>query len=431
MTAAARTAARAGTPPGTPLTAAVAQAAAGLAGQAALPAYVYDLDHLDAHVTALTARVRTAARATGLRWELLHAVKANPDLGVLRTVARHVDGLEVASGGELAHVHRHLPGTPLAFGGPGKTDAELAAAVTAGVQRYHVESLLELRRLDAVARAAGAVAEVLLRVNVTGAAVVDAVLTMGGAPSPFGMDPDEAAACAAELPTLPGVLFAGVHAHIASGLGPAACAAQGDAVLGWALAFAHRHGLALREVNVGGGMAVDYRRPGHLFDWTDYAGRLAAHALARLGAAPGPVLRIEPGRAVSAYSGWYASRVLELKRSYGEWFAVCLGGTHHLRTPAAKGHDQPLVVLPDQTWERPWERPDTGAAAPPVTFVGQLCTPKDVLARRVCAGRVRTGDLVVFALAGAYSFNISHRDFLLHPAPRVVHLSGAARVSER
>ncbi len=433
-------------PAGTPLTAAAAQAAPDLACRDALPAYVYDLDHLDAHVARLSAQVRGAAADAGLRLEILHAVKANPDARVLGTVARHVDGLEVASGGELAHVRRHLPTVALAFGGPGKTDAELAAALAAGVARHHVESLTELRRLDAAARAADTVADVLLRVNIPGSPMGGAVLTMGGTPSPFGMDPAEADACLAEWTVLPGVRLAGVHAHLASGLDAATCAAQGDAVLGWALGFARRHGVRLREVNVGGGMGVDYRRPGEFFDWAGYARRLVALAVTRLGGGPAPVLRIEPGRAVSAYAGWYVTRVLELKRSHGEWFAVCLGGTHHLRTPVAKGHDQPLVVLPVETWDRPWDRPDTGPGidarsadaargtdarsadaargTPPVTFVGQLCTPKDVLARRVDAGRVRAGDLVAFALAGAYAFNISHQAFLLHPAPTVMHLGG-------
>ncbi|MFC5993695.1 alanine racemase [Pseudonocardia hispaniensis] len=403
------------------LTPGVAAAATDLVRRDAVPAYVYDLDHLDAHTADLCARVRAAGAAAGLRLEVLHAVKANPDPAVLATAARHVDGLEVASGGELAHVRRHVPGVELAFGGPGKTDAELAAAVAAGVARYHVESLTELRRLDAAARVAGTVATVLLRVNIPGSSVPGAALTMGGAPSPFGMDPAEADACAAALAALPGVRITGVHAHLASGLDPRACAAQGDAVLGWALDFARRHRMRLAEVNVGGGMAVDYHRPQRRFDWAEYGRLLAGHALTRLDGAAAPVLRIEPGRAVSAYSGWYVTRVLELKRSHGEWFAICLGGTHHLRTPAAKGHDQPLAVLSTDGWDRPWARPDTGADAT-VTFVGQLCTPKDVLARRIRAGRVRAGDIVVFALAGAYAYNISHRDFLLHPAPGVVHL---------
>ena len=407
-------------PPGTPLTAAVESAVRELAHDSALPAYVYDLAHLRAHLV----RIRAALLGTGV--ELLHAVKANPDAEILATVARHVDGLEVASGGELAHVRSVAPGVPLAFGGPGKTDGELAAAVAAGVARFHVESLHELRRLDAAARAAGVRAAVLLRVNIPAAGqappdpgpAAGPALTMGGAPSPFGMDPEEADAAARELPGLPGIAVLGVHAHLASGLGPEQCAAQAEGIAAWAAGFAARHGIALREVNVGGGMDVDYSAPSRTFDWEDYGVRIGRVAAAH----PGVTLRIEPGRAVSAYSGWYAGRVLDVKRSHGEWFAVCSGGTHHLRTPAAKGHSQPLAVLAEDGWDAPWERPASDGG--PVTFVGQLCTPKDVLARRVPVPAVRVGDLVVFAMTGAYAHNISHTGFLMHPDPAIVHVGG-------
>ncbi|HEY0698989.1 MAG TPA: type III PLP-dependent enzyme, partial [Micromonospora sp.] len=113
--------------------------------------------------------------------------------------------------------------------------------------------------------------------------------------------------------------------------------------------------------------------------------------------------------------GWYLTEVLDVKRSHGEWFAVVAGGTHHLRTPAAKGHSQPLVVHPRAGWEQPWPRPRTDGA--PVTFVGQLCTPKDVLARAVDAGPVAVGDTVAFAMAGGYAWNISHHGFLMHDPP--------------
>ncbi|SDH45720.1 diaminopimelate decarboxylase [Actinokineospora alba] len=389
-------------PAGTPLTDRVAEAVRELDGS---PTYVYDLAHLDAHVTAIRAALGSV--------ELIHAVKANPDPGLLRVIARHVDGLEVASGGELAHVLQVAPDIPLAFGGPGKTDTELTAALNARVDRFHVESLNELRRLDVLARDLGTRARVLLRVNLpTGGA--PGVLTMGGRPSPFGMDPAEADACAGALESLPGIDFVGVHAHLASGLDPEPCAAQGVAIHRWAVDFACRHGLPLAEVNIGGGMNVDYLRPERVFDWADYARQLPVLP-------GGPVVRIEPGRAVSAYSGWYATEVLDVKQSHGEWFAICAGGTHHLRTPAAKGHDQPLAVLPVDRWDRPWARSGTDN---PVTFVGQLCTPKDVLARSVRASRVRVGDKVVFALAGAYAQNISHVEFLMHDRPAVTHVGG-------
>ena len=408
-------------PARTPITAAVVEAARDLTARNALPGYIYDLDHLAEHGAGIRAAFDAAFAAVDVRFEMLHAVKANPDSRLLEVIARYVNGLEVASGGELTHVRTHLPHMPLVFGGPGKTDAELAMALAAGVDRYHVESLHELRRLDAAARTAGQVAQVLLRVNVPTAAGA-AALTMGGVPGPFGMDPAEADAAAAERGRLPGIDVVGIHAHLASGLDPTGCATLAATVLTWAADYARRHALRLREVNVGGGMAVDYRHPERIFDWADYAGRLARLAAAAKLSQAGPLtVRIEPGRAVAAYSGWYATRVLDLKRSHGEWFAVCAGGTHHLRTPAAKGHDQPLAVLPVRGWHQPWRRPEV--AGEPVTFVGQLCTPKDVLARKARLPRLAVDDLVVFAMAGAYAYNISHRDFLLHPAPTIVHLA--------
>ena len=81
-----------------------------------------------------------------------------------------------------------------------------------------------------------------------------------------------------------------------------------------------------------------------MFDWPGYGRGLAG--LAR----PGETLRIEPGRAVTAYCGWYLTRVLDVKHSHGEAFAVVAGGTHHLRTPAAKGHDQPFAVIAVEDW---------------------------------------------------------------------------------
>ena len=99
------------------------------------------------------------------------------------------------------------------------------------------------------------------------------------------------------------------------------------------------------------------------------------------------------------------------------------GGTHHLRTPAAKGHDQPFAVVAVDDWALPWPRP--GVRDEAVTIAGQLCTPKDVLARRVRVGRLRAlrvGDLVAFGLAGAYAWNISHHGFLMHPPPAFHYL---------
>jgi diaminopimelate decarboxylase len=372
--------------------------------EASLPAYVYDLGALDAHAARIRAALPRAA-------QFYYAVKANPDAEVLRVLARHADGFEVSSGGELGHAAAAVPGHPLAFGGPGKTGAELATAIGAGTGRFHVESPHELNLLAAAAAAAGQTVDVLLRVNPPGGSSAGArgLLVMGGGPSPFGMDIVLLDRCAAMIAGLGSLRLRGLHAHLASGLDAGELVAAAGRLLDFGRGWCAGHGVTEPEFNLGGGMAVDYLRPGAVFDWASYGRGLAE--LVR----DGETLRIEPGRAVTAYCGWYLTRVLDVKHSHGEAFAVVAGGTHHLRTPAAKGHDQPFAVIAVDDWAHSWPRPGVSDAA--VTIAGQLCTPKDVLARRVMVPRLRVGDLVAFGMAGAYAWNISHQSFLMHPPP--------------
>lgn len=376
-----------------------------------LPAYLYDLAALSAHAAAVRAALPPQV-------ELYYAAKANPEPEILAALSPYVDGYEVSSGGELAHVAKAVAGRPLAFGGPGKTPDEIAAALDLGVRRFHVESAYELRMLAALtARVAPeAHVDVLLRFNLPldSEALAGSSLAMGGRPTPFGLDPTEAdevvAACTSG--DLECLQLVGVHAHLASGLDAPQQLAVAGSIVAWSQALARRHGIRFTEVNVGGGMGVDYADPEARFDWAGYGQGLAELCAAH----PELTLRIEPGRALTAYCGWYATEVLDVKQSHGEEFAVVRGGTHHLRTPAAKGHDQPCAVLPvGVPWPHPWPRSE--ARQDRVTFAGQLCTPKDVLARRVPASGLRAGDRVVFALAGAYAWNISHHDFLMHPRP--------------
>ncbi|MBT2370113.1 type III PLP-dependent enzyme [Streptomyces sp. ISL-10] len=375
-----------------------------------LPAYVYDLGALREHAAAVRA-------ALPERVELYYAAKANPEPEILAALGPYVDGYEVSSGGELAHAANVVPDHPLAFGGPGKTPAEIAAALERGVARFHVESLYELHRL---AELAGRLAPdtrvaVLLRFNLplSEASMAGSSLAMGGRPTPFGIDPSEADSAVRVFTdgTCPHLELLGVHAHLASGLGAPEQLAVAESVVTWAADLAARHRVRIAEVNVGGGMTVDYATPEQRFDWAGYGVGLAHLSDAH----PDLTLRIEPGRALTAYCGWYATEVLDVKHSHGEEFAVVRGGTHHLRTPATKGHDQPCSVLPVDTWPHPWPRP--AARQDRVTLTGQLCTPKDVLARHVPAPGLRAGDRVAFGLAGAYAWNISHHDFLMHPRP--------------
>lgn len=350
-----------------------------LAAAGRLPAYVYDLGELHEYASEIREALGDV--------ELYYAVKANPDPRLLGVLAPFVDGWEVSSGGEIEHIRALYPDMRVAMGGPGKTDAELAAAE--GIYRHHVESPNELRRMLASGRPADILLRVNLQVHITGAALV-----MGGEPTPFGMDPDSIRECIALLTGQDRIRLHGIHAHLASGLDADAALALAGQVLEYA------RGLGLSEINLGGGMAVDYAEAEQRFDWKAYGAGLAE--LRRTG----ETLRVEPGRAVTVYCGRYVTRVIDVKRVHGELFAIVAGGTHHIRTPATKRHDQPLVIK---------------APGEPVTIVGQLCTPKDLMATRVAVS-LEVGDIVEFLMAGAYAWNISHTEFLMHPHPAFVYL---------
>jgi diaminopimelate decarboxylase len=376
------------------------------AAGAGLPAYIYDLSELRTHAEA----VRDAL--AGSSTEFFYAAKANPEPELLKALEPFVHGFEVASGGELAHVRNVLPDARIAFGGPGKTDHELRQALELGAERLHVESPHELTRLLKISD--GADVQILLRANLD-LTIADAVLSMSG---PFGMDEDAMLECLDIAKGAPGLTIRGIHTHLASGLGAEAMLQLADQITGWALPWfaSNLPDVERPELVLGGGMAVDYTAPDTRFNWSRYGAGLVHRAWAELD--DEVQLRIEPGRAITVYCGYYVTDVLDVKWTRGKAFAVLRGGTHHIRTPATKGHSQPFTVI-----HRNGDGPKISSDS--ATLVGQLCTPKDMLAQGA-VDDLRVGDLVAFSMAGAYAWNISHHDFLMHPKPSFHYLNEPA-----
>ncbi len=383
-------------------------------------AYVYDRTTL----TGTAAAVR-AALPSGTT--LMYAVKANGHPDVLAALAAEVDGFEVASGGELALARIARAGigtaTQIVFGGPAKTDAELEAAVEAEAT-VNVESALELRRLAVAAETAGVRVRTALRVNragagalpgtgsLPGAQALPGTHQMSGGPTPFGID-EAHLADAVEIafghPSLRVIGFA-LHA-VSNNLDAGAHAAFVAEAVRWSVEAATAYGIPLESVNVGGGFGVDYTG-GDRFDLDVLADGLKAITAALPG---GARLVFELGRFLAADAGWYAAEVVDLKHTHGRWFAVVRGGTHHFRLPAAWGYSHPFTVLPVEAWARPYDRPEVSDVV--IDAVGELCTPRDVLARDQPVARLRVGDLLVFARTGAYGWEISHHDYLRHDPP--------------
>lgn len=374
---------------------------------APLCAYVYDLAALRRHVAKLSGSLPDGC-------ELFYAIKANSDLPILQTLAPLVAGFEVSSGGELAWVREHFAEVPVIFSGPGKLDHELREALEQNVDCLHAESLHELQRMADIAARAGRTAPVSLRINLTLDALAETSLMMGGKPTPFGIPAQQLPECLEWLRTRPEIRLRGFHFHLLSHQLDAAAHLQlVAAYLEQARRWCDDHDLDIDHINVGGGIGINYRQPDRQFDWPAFSAGLAA-LLGERGM-PGVAVRFEFGRYMTAACGYYAMQVIDIKRSHGKTFVVGRGGSHHFRTPYAQGHSHPFHVLPVDEWPYAFARPH--AADETVSVVGQLCTPKDVLAFDAQVASVRCNDVLVFPYAGAYAWHISHHDFLRHPHP--------------
>lgn len=381
-----------------------------LAKQQAQPlcAYLYDL-------TALELHIKQMRHVLPKNVELFYAAKANPSAPILRTLAPYIDGFEAASGGELAHLDQQKLNKPLIFGGPGKTPSELEQAIKLNIDAIHVESLIELQRIGILTEKLNRSISIFLRMNINIGDITLSKLAMGGKPTPFGLDEKELSNALMCLHDFPLIKLKGFHFHLMShqldvNRHLALMQRYFQVVKAWEKAFS----LDELTINLGGGMGINYQDPKQHFPWMEFCDKL--EFLIAKEQLQDWVLRFECGRYISAPCGYYVMEVLDIKQNLGENFVIARGGTHHFRTPAAQNHDHPFAIMKSNLQPAISHSINHTTA----TLVGQLCTPKDVLARNQHIKHIDIGDYVIFILAGAYAWNISHQNFLMHEPP-VLH----------
>lgn len=365
------------------------------------PLFVYDMGE----VRARLARLRAAMPR---RLDIHYAMKANPHPQVLAAIAPLVDGLDVASGGELTKALAVKDADVISFAGPGKRDDELEAAITAGAT-LNLESEGEGARALRIGDRIGIRPRLAVRVN-PDFDLKGSGMKMGGRPSPFGID-------AARVPALVRLLVAGgadwrgFHIYAGSqALSVEAIIETQAATVALAARLADAAGAAAPHVNLGGGFGIPYFAGDTPVDIAA-VGAALEQTLVRDGA-PDTQYAIELGRWMVGECGVYLTRVVDVKESQGERFVVVDGGMHHQL--AASGNfgtvvrrNYPIAVAGRMTGD-----------LHEVSVVGSLCTPLDRLGDKVGLPECTPGDVVAVFLAGAYGFTASPGLFLGHPAAR-------------
>lgn len=373
-----------------------------LAREHGTPLFAYD-------ATLVTARVaRFRAAFPGI--DLHYAIKANPFAPLLAHLAAQVDGLDVASSGELAGALAAKPAASISFAGPGKRDHELEAAVSAGAT-LNLESEGEADRALAIADRLGRTPRLAVRVN-PDFELRGSGMRMGGRPSPFGIDAARAPALVRRL-LAAGADWRGWHVYAGSqALDAGAVIEMQAATLQLAARLSDEAGAAPPLVNLGGGFGVPHFAGDQSLD-VEAVGTALGHALA----IRSPVLRdsrfaIELGRWLVAEAGVYLTRVVDRKESGGETFLVLDGGLHHQL--AATGN---LGTVVRRTYPLALAGRLDAEQIETVSVVGPLCTPLDRLGDRIGFPHAEPGDLVAVFLAGAYGRTASPTAFLGHPEP--------------
>ena len=366
------------------------------------PFYAYDRARLAARVAAVRA-----ALPPGIG--LHYAVKANPMPALVGFMRPLVDGLDVASAGEMA-VALDAGADPqhLSFAGPGKREAELRQAVAAGVL-LNLESPREVALLAAASSALGLPARVAVRVN-PDFELRGAGMRMGGGAKPFGVDAEQVPALLKAIGAA-GLQFEGFHLY------PGSQNLKGELIAqGLQQSYELLQRLAadapapVQQVNLGGGWGIPYFPGEQPLNLAPVADALA-DIQARMGQAmPQARAVLELGRYLVGEAGVYVARVLDRKLSRGQVFLVTDGGLHHHL--AASGNFGQVIRrnYPVAVGNR-MGATDTETAS----VVGPLCTPLDVLGERMELPRAEPGDLVVVFQSGAYGPSASPQAFLGHP----------------
>jgi len=368
------------------------------------PFYAYDRQLITDRVTSLRNRLPAVIR-------IHFAVKANPMPALVCHMARLVDGMDVASSGELKiSLDSGMTPANISFAGPGKTASELSQAVAAGAL-VNIESSREIELLARASAECGIPARVGVRINPDFELKVGG-MRMGGGAKQFGIDVERVPDILRQIARA-GLLFEGFHVFAGSQIlnATALCDAQRQTV-DLVLRLSDAVPAPIRTLNIGGGFGIPYfpgERPLEIAPISETLRELHERIVSRL---PEASLVLELGRYLVGEAGIYVAKVIERKISRGQVFLITDGGMHqHL---AASGN---LGQIVRKNFPVAVANRVSGGNREIASVVGPLCTPLDVLADRAELSEAHEGDLIVVFQSGAYGLSASPVAFLSHPGP--------------
>ena len=355
------------------------------------PCYLYDLELLDSTLQAINAETTSHAN-----YHVHYAIKANANPRVLQRIAAAGLGADCVSGGEIeVALKAGFPAKEIVFAGVGKADWEIRLALEKEIGIFNVESVEELKVINEIATSLNIRARVSFRINPDVGAHTHAHITTGRAEDKFGIDMEDMVKVIRMAESMPLVDFTGLHFHIGSQLlemddFQALCVRVNELQ-----AVLDREGLFAPNINVGGGLGIDYDVPdAHpIPDFQAYFDTFRRGLQLR----EGQQVHFELGRAVVAQMGSLLTRVLYVKHGKQKRFVIVDAGFTELIRPAFYGalHAIQNLSVP------------AGKLIYAYDVVGPICESSDTFARDYALPETRRGDFLLFRSAGAYGETMS------------------------
>ena len=348
------------------------------------PFYYYDADLLRE-----TLKVLTAEAGKHENFVVHYAVKANANPKVLNIIHNAGLGADCVSGGEInAALKAGFPASGIVYAGVGKSDWEIELGLQKGIFCFNVESEAELEVIQEIAARMDKTAQVALRINPNIGAHTHANITTGLAENKFGIAMEDMERIIERAQEMSHIQLIGLHFHIGSqilDMGDFEALCNRINELQDQLERCH---IQLPNINVGGGLGIDYQHPNRVSipDFKAYFDTYAKHLKLR----PGQKLHFELGRAVVAQCGSLITRTLYVKQGVAKQFAIVDAGMTELIRPALYQAYHKIENISSEEPVRPYD------------VVGPICESSDVFGKQIDLNATRRGDLIALRSAGAY-----------------------------
>ncbi len=377
-------------------------------------AYFYDMSIVKKNIGELE-------KSLPLQTKLYYAMKANSNEQLMLEIRKlnYIQGIEIASVGELEQAMKYYCGKDIIFTGPGKTDHELEQAIINDIRFINVESMTEAVRINNIVKNLGSKpVDILLRINLN-YSVIDGVENMSGYSTKMGIDEEVYIDHYKAISRLEGINIKGIHAFAASGVLDYQTLLDVDRyIFDFANKLQHEVG-NIDIIDFGGGLGIDYTNENRRFDVKQYGKELSG--MIRQYNLSEKEIIMELGTYIVGNAGYYTAEIIDIKKIKGKKHIIIAGGVNHMGLPLEMRRKHPVRIIP---MHKPKLHPgQIGVCKEIVDISGPLCIVSDKLSWDEYIELAEIGDIVVYLQSGAYCYGEGMHEFLMHMPPAEIVLT--------